>query len=441
VGPYSGPAFVSGLTTTRLPERVWAPVVSQAGPGCGWLRPGTGGLVTDSVNLGLVGARWGVCGYLIGGIADAYERDALRNFVSDLVDGNFTGERRDRARQRIGLDRGTFGLPLDGQSRVFVIDSDTVPLAQWHREKRLDLYAMAGLLSFDSFDVVLDLPPYRTVVKLVGPDGQDSPLPVGRLHISRFLESDGQGWRLRVYALSRQAVAEHLATAKDKCQQLGIRINWNDGERFAWFRSYTQYEVTDEDDLEMRFGREPEVGVWAVRRGLRDGSPGDDCSILALGCFHTSPGPFGQTLGRHIDEDVNDTTCPDDVMAAAATNRIRTDRCCTKIERVDPDDNTAPVEGSGVIYRDVWPQIVFGHVLQHEIGHYVGLCHFGHNPANIMWTYRLGSRTVFAWRSICGFYRDSEPRFSLDDARNCWRFLVDEMPHCLAPDVEPVPVP
>jgi hypothetical protein len=28
----------------------------------------------------------------------------------------------------------------------------------------------------------------------------------------------------------------------------------------------------------------------------------------------------------------------------------------------------------------------------------------------------------------------------LDDAKNCWRFLVDQMPHCLAPETGPVPV-
>jgi hypothetical protein len=42
--------------------------------------------------------------------------------------------------------------------------------------------------------------------------------------------------------------------------------------------------------------------------------------------------------------------------------------------------------------------------------------------------------------TLWGYYRDSEPRFSLDDAKNCWRFLVDQMPHCLAPETGPVPV-
>ena len=252
----------------------------------------------DAANLGLVGARWGAGGYLVGGILDAYERDALRNFVSERIDANFSGERRDRARQRIGLDDGTFGLPLTGLSRVFVLDSDTVPLAQWHREGRLDLYAMAGLLSFESFDVY-PLPTYRTVVKLVGADGRDRAVPVGRLQISRFIESDGRLWR-RAFGVCavRQALAEHLATAKDKCRQLGIRINWNDGERFAWFRSYTQYEVTDETDFRDAFRPRASGRGMGGRQGAARRVTWRGLQHLALGTFNTSPGKFGQTLGR-----------------------------------------------------------------------------------------------------------------------------------------------
>ena len=138
------------------------------------------------------------------------------------------------------------------------------------------------------------------MVKLVGADGRDRAVPVGRLQISRFIESDGRLWRLRVYALSRQALAEHLATAKDKCRQLGIPNRLKPtAARFAWFRSYTQYEVTDETDFEMHFDREPQVGVWAADKGLRDGSPGEDCNILALGTFDADQQIWSDTWQIH----------------------------------------------------------------------------------------------------------------------------------------------
>jgi hypothetical protein len=36
---------------------------------------------------------------------------------------------------------------------VFRLDSANVPLFQWHRDGTIDLYAMAHLLSFDSFSI------------------------------------------------------------------------------------------------------------------------------------------------------------------------------------------------------------------------------------------------------------------------------------------------
>jgi hypothetical protein len=393
----------------------------------------------DSLNAGAVGVRFGSFGYFVGGIVDAYERDELRNFVSDLVNEHFTGEQLGRVRQRIGLDGGQFGLPLDGLSRVLVLDSDKLPLAQWHRAGLLDLYAMAGLFSTDSFSSSRA----RTVVKIVGPDGHDSALPVGRLQISRFLEADGQGWRFRVYALSRQARAAHLATATDKCQQLGLRIRWNDGTRFAWFRSYTSYEVADEQEYRMSFRTPSEisttpsdVGQWMHDAQDRQGTPAEDCTILALGSFSTPIFDLGITVSRDIDEGAASTPCG---------TPQRTDGCCNVIERVREDDASVAV-GSGVIYKDAWPQIIFAYVLAHEIGHYVGLCHFGHDGAqNIMYTKEHQDPPLRDLRPVTpgtfwGYYRDSEPRFSLDDAKNCWRFLVNQMPHCLAPDTEPVPV-
>ena len=76
--------------------------------------------VLDAVNAVAVGVRAGLGGYFVGGIVDAYERAALRNFVSDLVNDNFESEQRARVRGRIGLDGGQFGLPLAGQSKVLV---------------------------------------------------------------------------------------------------------------------------------------------------------------------------------------------------------------------------------------------------------------------------------------------------------------------------------
>jgi hypothetical protein len=236
-----------------------------------------------------------------------------------------------------------------------------------------------------------------------------------------------------VYALSRQAVAQHLRAAKDKLEQLGVRIDWNDGERFAWFRSYTHYDLTSEAEFTMSSFNADDLAVWTVNpdpgqpdsdRRLRDGSPDEDCTVLALGSFKVPPeADLGLVFARDIDE--GDDADPCDTPG-------RTDRCCITIKRT-VDNSPA---GSGVIYKDLWPLTFLGYVLPHEIGHYLGLCHYGHDGIqNIMYTKaEKAGLEMFTWGTLWGYYRDNQPRFTLDDAKNSWRFIVDQMPHCLDPE-------
>jgi hypothetical protein len=211
-----------------------------------------------------------------------------------------------------------------------------------------------------------------------------------------------------VYALSRQAVAQHLRAAKDKLEQLGVRIDWNDGERFAWFRSYTHYDLTSEAEFTMSSFNADDLAVWTVNpdpgqpdsdRRLRDGSPDEDCTVLALGSFKVPPeADLGLVFARDIDE--GDDADPCDTPG-------RTDRCCITIKRT-VDNSPA---GSGVIYKDLWPLTFLGYVLPHEIGHYLGLCHYGHDGIqNIMYTKaEKAGLEMFTWGTLWGYYRDNQP--------------------------------
>ncbi|MEX0626412.1 MAG: hypothetical protein WD402_07700, partial [Chloroflexota bacterium] len=68
------------------------------------------------------------------------------------------------------------------------------------------------------------------------------------------------------------------------------------------------------------------------------------------------------------------------------------------------------------------------YVLAHEIGHYLGLCHYGHaGPQNVMWRPDMG---WLDW-GLANYYLESQPHFTSDDARNAWRFIVNQMPQCL----------
>ncbi|MCB0666906.1 MAG: hypothetical protein KDC80_13820, partial [Saprospiraceae bacterium] len=321
-------------------------------------------------------------------------------------------------RRNIGLEGDReFGFQLNAIHKVFVLDSDSVPLWRHHNDGTLDLYALAHLLSFDSFNMGASNP--TTVVKSVDEKGKDNLWPVNRWTISKYLESEGQDVRLRVYALSRQAVAEKLNVATRKLKEIGVLLKWNDGSNYAWFRGgITSQAITiDEYDfIASRLGR-------LLERSEFDRNLRENCELLALGAFKLER--MGWTSGRDIR--------PCGSSMEDCSSQGRTDGCCNL---VDPD------ERSGVIYRDSWPEDFFAYVLPHEIGHYLGLCHCNHDGFhNVMYTNAESQDlSFFDWGNFSLYY-ESEPFFTLEDGKNAWRFIVDQLPECIggrAPDNDPV---
>jgi hypothetical protein len=126
---------------------------------------------------------------------------------------------------------------------------------------------------------------------------------------------------------------------------------------------------------------------------------------------------FGQVAGRDCTSHPDDCPTPD-----------RTDDCCAVINHVGVAGDPT---GGGVIHRDVWPYDIMQYVLAHEIGHYLGLCHVDSDPSMIMYTMEEGQDTEFWDEGLFNYYWSDEPRFTLENAKNTWRFIVDQMEHCL----------
>jgi hypothetical protein len=371
---------------------------------------GLGGLFIDILDLGIDFVRLATGGYIVGGIVKKFKRSALIRFVERLVTERF-GDDPDRlaeVRSEIGLDGGRFGFRLPAEHRVCVMDSEDVDLWRMHEDGELDLYAMAGVLSFDSFALGSEHP--NTVVKSVGADGTDNWWPVTRWTISKYLESNGEAKRLRVYSMSHRVAVERQSLTSRKLDEIGIVLDWNDGEEFDGFRAETTQEIagTEYDfpsgQIETILGR-PEY----------DRPPGENCSLVALAGFKLDN--FGRVAGRNIQECEN---FPDDCATPG-----RTDRCCNTIDWR---------RSSGVIYRDVYPEYVFKYVLAHEIGHYLGLCHCEHDGfQNVMFRPDI---LEFFDVGLLSFYWDSEPHFSLKDGKNAWRFIIDQLLPCLIDEEE-----
>jgi hypothetical protein len=126
-------------------------------------------IIADVVELVLNVVRFVTLGTVFGGIRDAWQAEDLRDFVIDLLGKRFANNPPTQARIRanLGLDGTGWGFPMKGTHRVMRLDSGTAPLWQWHKDGKIDLYAMAGLTSFDSFNVRRT----RTVVRSTNPDG------------------------------------------------------------------------------------------------------------------------------------------------------------------------------------------------------------------------------------------------------------------------------
>jgi hypothetical protein len=376
---------------------------------------GLGTLILDILDLGVDLLRFVTGGYLVGGVVKYFKRSMLRRFVARLVKDTFSGAVRDTVRSRIGLDGSKrFGFRLTSIHRVFVLDSRDVPLWQMHENGALDLYALAHLLSFDSFAIGTANP--TTVVKTVDAHGNDELFPVTRWQIAKYLESRGDKQRLRVYAMSRQAIADKLNTASRKLDEMAVILNWNDGEDYSWFRDYTRQFVTGAEYNFMTGGVETLFARADFNR-----APNVNCELLSTAGFVLDR--FGIVAGRDILE-CDDF--PSDCLVPA-----RSDKCCSTIDRK---------ASSGTLYRDAYPSDTMSYVLAHEIGHYMGLCHCGHDGfQNVMFTAAEGSGVSILDWGLFSFYYQSEPGFSLKDGKNTWRFIVAEMRDCLgAPPVMPV---
>ena len=420
--------------------------------------------ILDLGNVLLAFGRLVTGGYFVGAIEVYRKRNELRAFVEDLLASTFGGDasRLSMIRSHVGLTGGTWGLPMRATHRRFMLDSATMdagatPLWSLHAAGTIDLYALAGLWSSDQMRNSFRVWPHATptsVVYMVGDDGTEG-MRADRFFLSRYINDLKHPGRIRIYAMSRSAVAERLQVASDKCEGLGVNLIWNDGERFSWMRGYASFEITTPEEIFFSINQRSAAngdisldrpGSWLIAKGLRSrvdrtvseaaDAKAEDGMPVAFAVFQynaRNATNYGFTAGRAIAQGASALPC-----ATAG----RTDACCSRIARMTvpvvptppptPPLPAAPL-GSGVFHRDFWPNTGARYILAHELGHYLGLCHVGHSGLdNIMFSPdpRVGLVPITAGMFL-SYWAWSEPKFTLEDCKNAWRFLVNQMPHIL----------
>jgi hypothetical protein len=289
-------------------------------------------ILGDLVLLGLGMLRLITLGSFIGGIVDAWQAEDLRQFVQQLLSDTFGNNppRLARIIEHVGLHNADWGLPLTATHRVFMLDSAHVPLWQWHENGDIDLYAMAGWLSFDSFSIGRR----RTEVRVLNSDGTIySSIPATRWSISKYLASQGKDVRLQIFALTNRAITDMTEVATKKHARMGIKLSWNvDG--LGRFDVPPAHEITTALDLNID---QEDFGRYLVEHGYRLGTYDEQCEALAFTAFFMKA-KLGNTVGRSITDGSRVDPCQPN----------RNDHCCNTVQLTPPHDAGLASASSGL---------------------------------------------------------------------------------------------
>lgn len=368
--------------------------------------------------------------YLGAPVSDYFMRDRALDFIRTLIIQEFGDKDGEGILAKLGWGTVHFGLPITASARIMCADSDSFPFVDLHNDRTLDLFAMAGLLSFNRFQIGRE----RTRVVRVDDDSNDMwYLPVHRYAIRSFLDSGGTSMRLRAYAMESAAAGKAMRTAHKKFKKLCIDVGWDTSYNFPTFQQFNMQPCTSLQEFRFFNGGTIDDARWFAVNTPRDGRTEQDGTPLCIGIFAYADGKNGLVTGRNIKRSQDGlTVCgPGDTTDGCITDitRKRSDFMSLDSNRDGVDDLTDDACGCGCTWRDTYPPYFSRLVLAHELGHYSGLAHAGHDGVhNIMFSKKenqiLGGGS---WR----LWMHGDPNFVEEDVEHAWRFIVKKMPHVL----------
>jgi hypothetical protein len=338
-----------------------------------------------------------------GGIRDSFEtgsisrpedKDNLARIIDERLARAFPSDPQAviAARARIRLHSRPLGLPILLRPRRFYIGSRStaVDLRALHRRGTLNLYtAMGGPNGCDG-RTVTGAPHWEVVYA-------GTELAVSRRDVDAFLSVGPMAApEFRVYGIRHANLERYLRVARRKGYEIGLDLGW---------APVTDYAISFPDELPFLLASHESI---LGRFGRVGGGADALCDV--------------PVLGIHLYGDLptsGDPTARVNPTANGQTSWFR-----------PPDDRGR----SGVSFRERVPEFVFQWVLIHELGHYFGLDHAGHDGMeHIMYTAApteglvpVTAGTVAEYVALTG-----EPRFTLEDARRVWDWLAANGQDCI----------
>jgi hypothetical protein len=395
-------------------------------------------VIADLGNIGINVLQllvWGVRlvtgAYFGKEVSDYFMRDRALTFIRNLIIDEFGNKDGEDILRKLGSGSLHFGLPIAASTRIMAADSNTFPFVTLHNAGVIDLFALAGLLSFNSFRIARE----RTRVLRVDAAGGNVLFPpMSRFAIRSFLNSGGTTMRIRAFAMTPYATAKAMRAAFRKFKKQCIDITWTPSFNFPSFRAFPTHPCQNVSDFFFFAGNDGNDALWFAVTTPRNGQPDQDGTPLCIAIFGYVDGKNGLTSGRIIKRGSSDfPTC-------GGTNT--TDACITDIARhmrdfgLDTDgdgldDRPDADTGCGCSWRDTYPPFFSRVVLGHELGHYFGLAHAGHNGLDKIMISTGDGSSIFGADSWWRLWLYGDAVFTDEDVEQTWRFIVKKMPHVL----------